>query len=415
MTTPTMSFFPQTSNTGQLHASPAALAEHVWQSRPRLLRIARAFGVSPESAEDIAQETMLRAWRGLASLRALDSIDSWLDAICRNQCRMYLRAQRRAPEPERLAQSSGEGSTGEGDTITEDVADPHGLDPLEAIEAEDATRLLERAFAYISPDDRALLEERYLNERPPNEMADLLDISPHALEARVHRARVRLRRALTGPLHGETTDFGLSITNTDAWRPTSINCHLCGHRKLLGRFEPAINGRVELRLRCPDCSMSAASSDVFRSKGIASLEGLRAFRPALTRSLAALAQRTSAALTVGSDVCLHCGQRAPRRVVTAREFPSFLTQSGQRHWVVAPCPRPGCPGLGSWAALDALIGAEPTAQRFIADHRRWVTAPEDEIDWQGTDAIRFQLRDMASAERLTIVASHSTLLTLATY
>src|SRR5262249_48776587 len=60
---------------------------------PRLLRLARAQGVPPDSADDVAQETLLEAWRHLAALSASEGFDAWLTAICRNVCRRYLRGR----------------------------------------------------------------------------------------------------------------------------------------------------------------------------------------------------------------------------------------------------------------------------------------------------------------------------------
>jgi RNA polymerase sigma factor (sigma-70 family) len=391
-----------------------ALEERLRQARPRLLRIAQAFGVSPDGAEDIAQETSLRAWRNLAEIRERDHFDAWLNAICRNQCRMYLRTLRRAPEAQRLTLSAADDAADDGAWAADDLADPQAVDPLDAVCADDAALLLERAFAHLSPPDRVLLEMRYLRNLPVAEAALTLGVAPHALEARLHRARVHLRETLAGPLRHDAEVFGLHTPGDDSWRATRIGCYLCGRRKLLGRFEAAVNGRLELRLRCPACSLHSAA-DVFRSKGIASLDGLRAFRPALTRSLRAMAEQTEQALASGSDVCLHCGSSAPRRIASADEFPANLSQTRQRHWVVAPCPQPGCPGLGAWTALDAVIGANPQAQRFTADHPRWVAASDESVEWQGRSAIRFHLSDMASAAQLMLLADRDSLLTLAAY
>lgn len=390
-----------------------ALDERLRQARPRLLRMARAFGIPSDHTEDIAQETCLRAWRKLADVREADRFDAWLNAICRSQCLMYLRAQRRTPEPLRLSQPDDGAMASEGGRVSGELADSLIADPLDVICAGDAALLLERAFAYLAPQERALLQLRYLHERPLAEIAHSVGVTPHVLEARLHRARVHLSRALAGPLRRDAEDFGLTISSDDGWRVTRIGCYLCGRRKLLGRFEAAVNGRVELRLRCSACS-ARSTGDIFRSKGIAQLDGLHVFRPALTRSLRALAERTQRTLASGYDVCLHCGHPAPRRVAAAEEFPAELSQA-RRHWVVAPCPQPGCPGLGAWAALDSVIGAEPMTQSFISDHPRWVTAPEEVTEWQGRSVIRFELRDLASAAQLTLLADRRTLQTLTAY
>lgn len=399
-------------------AASAALArsidERLRQARPRLLRIAASFALPPDVAEDIAQEVALRAWRRLTDLRDTTQFDVWINTICRNQCRMRLRAQRRAPVMLSLAGASAADEPMRTGATGGEIADTSALDPFEMASADDAALLLERALAYLTPHERALLEMRYLHDLPSADVAGRLGIAPQTLEARLRRARDHLRATLVGPLRGDAIDFGLAAPPDDGWRATRITCYLCGRHKLLGHFETAVNGRLELRLRCPGCS-APDGGDIFRSKGIAPLDGLRAFRPALTRSWRALAERTRDTLATGADVCLHCGRVAPRRVATADEFPSALSQRDRRYWVVAPCSQPGCPGLGSWSALDAMLGANALAARFISEHPRWTAAPEDDLEWQGSAAIRFHLRDVTSAARLTIVADRASLLTLGAY
>src|SRR5688572_5273417 len=60
----------------------AALA----QERPRLIRLCAWFSGSPEAAEDLAQETLLAAWRSREQLISLEKLKSWTSAIARNVC-----------------------------------------------------------------------------------------------------------------------------------------------------------------------------------------------------------------------------------------------------------------------------------------------------------------------------------------
>ena len=72
-------------------------------ARPRLARQARRYGATADQAEDIAQETLLTAWRSLDHLRDPDRFDAWMDGICRNICRRV--ARQSASEIARLAPS----------------------------------------------------------------------------------------------------------------------------------------------------------------------------------------------------------------------------------------------------------------------------------------------------------------------
>src|SRR5260370_28482476 len=64
-------------------------------ARPRLMRLARSHGLSPDTAEDVVQETLLEAWRHLDRLYEPDAFDAWLRGICRNVCRRHARSDRR--------------------------------------------------------------------------------------------------------------------------------------------------------------------------------------------------------------------------------------------------------------------------------------------------------------------------------
>lgn len=80
----------------------------------RLVRMALAQGFGAEDAEDIAQETLLEAWRHLEDLYAPDGIDVWLNAIYRNVCRRQGRVRARRTRRELLIAPAA-GAPGEQD------------------------------------------------------------------------------------------------------------------------------------------------------------------------------------------------------------------------------------------------------------------------------------------------------------
>lgn len=402
------------------------------QARPRLLRLARAFHIPADAADDIAQETIIHAWRRLEQLRSAERFDAWLDAICRRQCQMYGRrhraAERRhagnAPAWEEDDANRGDFTdasrfSASAEQEPEWLADPQADDPWDALERSELALLLDRALGYLAPQARAALELRYLLGLSTAEAAEALHVSAQALDMRLYRARSQLRKTLAGPLREEVAAFGLgsyamsasscraSDGAVDGWQETRITCYLCGRRRLVGRFERLAGGREELRLRCPACSRQHGV-DVFRSKGIALLGKVRSFRPALTRAMRALADRARRSLTTGSDVCLHCGQLVQRQLVWPDAYPTALPQTMQRHWLVAPCGRLSCSGLGPWPAVEAALWFDPAARQFMARHRRWILLPEEVTDWQGRSVIRCGLgADGGRAQLILLVDAHT--------
>lgn len=416
------------SYTGPLTDSlEASLEWRLQQARSRLLRITRSFRISADAADDIVQETCIRAWRRLEQLQSAERFDAWLDAICRNECRTYLRARRAMEQRAYWCAPVGRVSVHDTDVSRAiglaskhelaGIADPLALDPFDALDREELGLLLDRALGYLASHAREALEMHYLRGLSTVEAASALGIGVPAFEVRLHRARAHVRDVLRGPLRSEAEAFDLAVspaTPSGGWQVTRITCYLCGRRRLLGTFEEHTNGRRELRLRCPVCS-PRHGVDVFRSKGIAPLGNMRAFRPALTRAMRGLEERTRNSLAAGWDTCLHCGSRVRRCVVEPSAFLTELPQSLQRYWVVAACQRPGCPGLGAWPATEPTLWLDPTARWFMEEHPRWMMTPEEGVDWQGCPAIRVGVVDLASASKLTLLVDRLTLQVLASF
>ena len=61
--------------------------------RPRLVGLCASLTINPQVAEDLAQETLLEAWRHLGELRDKQKFSQWLSGIARNVCLRRLRKQ----------------------------------------------------------------------------------------------------------------------------------------------------------------------------------------------------------------------------------------------------------------------------------------------------------------------------------
>jgi RNA polymerase sigma-70 factor (ECF subfamily) len=95
--------------TDQALARARAGDEHAFREltdpyrRELQLHIYRIVG-SAQDAEDLLQETLLAAWRGLVQFEGRASVRSWLYRIATNRSLDALRAQRRRPEDQRMTQ-----------------------------------------------------------------------------------------------------------------------------------------------------------------------------------------------------------------------------------------------------------------------------------------------------------------------
>jgi RNA polymerase sigma factor (sigma-70 family) len=126
-------------------------------------------------ADDLAQETFLRAWRGLAALHDGAAFRPW---VCRIAWRVFLNSLDKKTE------------------VPADVALlPVALVPGPAGRA--ALRLdLERAMVLLSPAERAALALAYGEDATREEIARVLDCPVSTVKTHVLRGKEKLRRAL---------------------------------------------------------------------------------------------------------------------------------------------------------------------------------------------------------------------------
>lgn len=392
-------------------------------ARPRLLRLARLRGINPDAIEDVAQETMLEAWKHRERLYAPAGFHVWLDEICRNICRRSLSTD--ASDRRRVAFVANETNDAEGGDFG-DLPDTQLPDPLDALCHEDMRTLLDRALGMLSSDARDLVERCYLKETPQREAADQLGISISAMEARLHRARKQLHQALNGPLRADAEAFGLALDqeSADGWRETRLWCTLCGERRLMGIFLPQPDGTVNLHMRCPGCERRFGLSDVgnssVHSKGLIPLVGLRAFRPAWKRTMRGVTQRFVETLSAGGRSCPYCGAPTALQLIekSQGEVAPGLSAHPYQFWVWWACPQchdgsSAGAGAGVFAACDLVYWSNAQTQQFMGEHTRWISTPELLVEYAGRPAIRFQMADYTGAARLTVLADRQTLQLLA--
>jgi RNA polymerase sigma factor (sigma-70 family) len=401
-------------------------------ARPRLRRLAQLRGVAADAIEDVVQETLLEAWTHLDRLHTPEGCSAWLDAICRNVCRRQ--ARQHAIDRQHLSPllvSHRDDASGSGETeasYPKDIPDTSLPDPLEALSRQDLIVLLDRAFGSLSRDARQVVELCYLLEVPQHDVADRLGLTLSALEGRLHRARRQLRQALNGPLRAdaEALDLTLDLESAGGWRETRLWCTLCGRRRLMGMFLPQPDGGVNLHMRCPDCEWDYGLSDVHNSnvhsKGLVQLAGLQSFRPAWKRTMQGITQRLTRALLADERPCPYCGAHAALQVLEKSQMTQIgvdtdtllpgLARHPYQFWVCWKCPRGhrgSYAGIEVFAASDLVYWSHAQTQRFISEHPRWVSEPERLVDYAGRPAIRFQMADVASGARLTILAHRQTL------
>jgi RNA polymerase sigma-70 factor (ECF subfamily) len=152
-------------------------------------------------ADDAIQETMVRAWRGLAGFEGRSAVRSWLYRIATNVCLDMLRGRQRRARPMDLgpAQTC---DTFRGGTLPESAwvqPMPDGRvladegDPAELLASRETIRLaFITALQLLPPRQRAVLILREVLRWQATEVAELLDTSVASVNSALQRARATL-------------------------------------------------------------------------------------------------------------------------------------------------------------------------------------------------------------------------------
>jgi RNA polymerase sigma-70 factor (ECF subfamily) len=159
-----------------------ALAEH-----ERWLRTVVLARVGPGGAVDeVMQEVALAAVRQKAPLLDPSKIAPWLYRLAVAQSLMYRRKLgRRRKLIERYAQR-----------LRPTESDSRVVDPLDWLIADERRGLVRRAVGRLARRDAEILLLKYTEDWSYRQLADHLGISHSAVEARLHRARRRMRQEL---------------------------------------------------------------------------------------------------------------------------------------------------------------------------------------------------------------------------
>ncbi|HSB60727.1 MAG TPA: sigma-70 family RNA polymerase sigma factor [Vicinamibacteria bacterium] len=168
----------------------AAFEALVGRHQDKVYRLARRLTRSPADAEEVLQETFVRAYRRLGTFRGEARFSTWLYRVATNAALMLRRRQARHPT------ESLEQFLPRFDRAGRHARDADHARAARADEILDRARLARRAAEALErlPDRyRAPFVLRDLEEMPTAEVAMVLGVSNDVVRQRVHRARLMLR------------------------------------------------------------------------------------------------------------------------------------------------------------------------------------------------------------------------------
>jgi len=165
-------------------------AELVKPYERRVYVIALALLRNEADAEEVAQETILKAFTHLQQFRGESRFSTWLIQIAVNEARMRQRKQH-----SQLFEPITELNEEEGSYTPRDFADWREI-PSEALERSEFRTLLSKALASLAEKYRQVFLLRDVQHMSIEETARLLNISVASVKTRLLRARLMLRDTL---------------------------------------------------------------------------------------------------------------------------------------------------------------------------------------------------------------------------
>jgi RNA polymerase sigma-70 factor (ECF subfamily) len=188
-----------TETTGPVRDDFARLTEPF--RRELLAHCYRMLG-SADEAEDLVQETYLRAWRSYGGFEGRSSLRVWLYRIATNACLTALQHRGRRALPSGLGAPSDDPDAQPGPAdpdvawlqpIPDALVTPQGDDPAAIVAAREGLRLaLIASLQYLPARQRAVFLLREVLAFPAAEVATMLSISTAAVKSALQRARARI-------------------------------------------------------------------------------------------------------------------------------------------------------------------------------------------------------------------------------
>jgi RNA polymerase sigma-70 factor, ECF subfamily len=171
----------------------------------RLFRVARSILRDDAEAEDVVQETYVRAFTGLDHFRGDAAFGTWITRIAMNEALGRLRKRRPTVDWETYVENRPQAQ------IIDFPVSAASNDPEKMMAQGEIRVVLEKAIDELPDSFRAVFVARIVEAMTVEETADLFGLKPETVKTRLHRARALLRDALDkqlGPALTNTFPFG---------------------------------------------------------------------------------------------------------------------------------------------------------------------------------------------------------------
>ncbi|MET0244312.1 MAG: sigma-70 family RNA polymerase sigma factor [Flavitalea sp.] len=137
-----------------------------------------------EDAEEIAQDTFIKAFKSLKDFRGDSKFSTWLFTITRTSCLSFLRKKK--PDIHSL----------DNEHVFAVADNQDSGFSANQVETKSRQLMVNSAIAMLGPDDAHILTLFYKGEQSLEEIAKVMGIEANAVKVRLHRARGRLKEKM---------------------------------------------------------------------------------------------------------------------------------------------------------------------------------------------------------------------------
>ncbi len=170
----------EAASTGDSRAFSTLVDRHA----ERMARLAMRYMRSDVDAQDAVQDAFLNAWTHVGRFRGDAAFGSWLHRITANACLMAIRRRKRRPERPL-------------DDAINELPEPSRHHPHALLEMEELGNVLRAAIANLPPHYREVFELAELHDSTMADIARQTGLTVPNVKTRLHRARLKLRSALS--------------------------------------------------------------------------------------------------------------------------------------------------------------------------------------------------------------------------
>jgi RNA polymerase sigma-70 factor (ECF subfamily) len=167
-----------------------AYAELVDRYKQMVYTLAYKIVKNREDAEEVAQDTFVKAYNALNDFKGDSKFSTWLYKIAYYRSLDYLKKNKRRVETTKI-----------------DISEEYNIasldDALDALEAKDRTEIIKHAIQKLPGEDSVLITLYYFETLSMNEISKVMGISSNTIKVRLFRGRKRLAKILENNLEKE--------------------------------------------------------------------------------------------------------------------------------------------------------------------------------------------------------------------